>query len=63
MSTRRIAGIIMSLTGVVISVGHLALGMFSRAAERDHQHEGIVLVGLVLTLIGILLLSDGKRRA
>ncbi len=62
MSTRRIVGIVISLTGIIISVGHLVLAIFSRTAERDHSHEGIVFAGLALTLVGLLMLADDKRR-
>lgn len=51
MSTRRIAGIVMGVSGVLISIWHLVAVLFSDAPERDHQHEAIVLVGFALAVL------------
>jgi len=62
MSTRRIAGIVMGVSGVLISIGHLVAVLFSDAPERDHQHEAIVLVGFALTVLELLLIGTGRRQ-
>ncbi len=62
MSTRRIAGIIIGLAGIVLSVGHIALAFFANTPERYHGHEVVVALGLALAVIGILLLTDFDKR-
>ncbi len=56
MNKRRFIGIVLALTGIVVSIGHL----ISRTPERYHGHELLVVIGLALTVIGILLLSREK---
>ncbi len=62
MSTRRIAGIVMGVSGVLISIWHLVAVLFSDAPERDHQHEAIVLVGFALAVLGLLLIGKDRRQ-
>ncbi len=62
MSTRRIAGIVRGVGGVLISIWHLVAVLFSDAPERDHQHEAIVLVGFALAVLGLLIIGTGRRQ-
>lgn len=62
MSTRRIAGIVMGVSGVLISIWHLVAVLFSDVPERDHGHEAIVLVGFALAVLGLLLIGKDRRQ-
>ena len=62
MSTRRITGIVSGITGVAISVGHIALALLDNTPERYHGHEVIVLIGFVLALAGLMLIGTDKQR-
>ncbi len=62
MSTRCIAGIVMGVSGVLTSIGHLVAVLFSDAPERNQQDEAIVLVGFALAVLGLLLIGKDRRQ-
>lgn len=62
MNTRRIIGIVIGVTGVIIATGHYVLAFFSSTPERYHGHEALVGVGFALIVIGILLIGTDKQR-
>ena len=62
MSTKRTIGIVTAIAGVAISLGHILLAVFTRIPERYHGHDGIVIFGFALAVIGLLLLSGGKQK-
>lgn len=57
MSTRRIIGIVMGVTGALISLGHLILMVFTNLLERYHGFETWVAIGFFLAVIGIILIG------
>lgn len=62
MSTRRITGLVAGLAGLLITVAHLALALFSGTPERYHGHEAVVAIGVVLTLAGVMLMGGADKR-
>lgn len=62
MRTRQIVGIVLGVTGVVISIGHLVLMMIFQTREPYHGLETWVPLGLVLAVAGILLIRKNEPR-
>lgn len=57
MTTRQMIGAVLGLAGVLINLGHLVLMMIFRTAEPYHGFLTWVMLGLVLTVVGLLLLA------
>ena len=62
MSTRQVIGLVMGVTGVVISFGHIILMVFTNLLKRYHGMEMVVAVGFVLGIAGLLLLASERRQ-
>jgi hypothetical protein len=60
MQTRQIVGIVFGSAGVLISVGHLVLMMIFQTREPYHGFGTWLMLGLVLTVVGILLLRKNE---
>ena len=52
----------MGVAGVVISFGHLALMMIFRTTEPYHGFLTWTMLGLALTVVGLLLLAKSEPR-
>lgn len=57
MTTRQVIGAVLGLAGVLINLGHLVLMMIFRTAEPYHGFLTWVMLGLALTVVGLLLLA------
>lgn len=62
MSTRQAFGIALAIVGLAVSIGHLVFAIFDRIPEKYHSHQAIVVLGFVLTIVGLLLLGTAKQR-
>ena len=62
MSTRQVIGVVMGVTGVVISMSHLALMIFTSVLNRYHWMEMWVASGFVLGVAGLLILTTKRRK-
>jgi len=62
MRPRQIVGIVLGVAGVVISIGHLVLMMVFQTRESYHGFGTWVMLGLVLTVAGILLIRKNEPR-
>lgn len=60
MSFKRAIGIVLSLTGTLFSLVHLALLMFTDLSRRYHGSEIWFAVGFILAIIGLLILGSEK---
>ncbi len=60
MRTRQIVGIVLGSAGVLISVGHLVLMMIFQTTEPYHGLGTWVMLGLGLTVVGLLLLRKNE---
>ncbi len=63
MTTRQMIGAVLGVAGVVINLGHLVLMMIFRTSEPYHGFLTWVMLGLVLTVVGLLLLARKEPRA
>lgn len=62
MSRRRIAGVVIGVAGAVISVFHITVLIVTREKEPLHGFWAWVMSGLILTFVGILLMSGDKKQ-
>ncbi len=62
MTRKQTVGVVVAVAGVVISFGHLALMMIFGTTEPYHGFLTWVMLGLALTVIGLLLLRKGEPR-
>ncbi len=62
MTRKQTVGVVLGVAGVVISFGHLALMMIFRTTEPYHGFLTWVMLGLVLTVVGLLLLAKSEPR-
>ena len=62
MKTKQLVGIILGVSGVVISVGHLVLMMIFQTQEPYHGLATWVPFGLVLAVAGLLLIRKNEPR-
>lgn len=62
MTTRQVIGVVLGVAGVVINLGHLVVMMILRTTEPYHGFLTWVMLGLVLTVVGLLLLARTDRR-
>lgn len=62
MSRCRIAGVVIGVSGAIISVFHITILIVTREKEPLHGFWAWVMSGLILTFIGILLMGSGKKR-
>ena len=62
MTRKQTVGVVLGGAGIVISFGHLALMMIFRTTEPYHGFGTWVMLGLALTVIGVLLLHRGEPR-
>ena len=60
MSLKRAIGIVLSLTGTLFSLVHLALLMFTDLARRYHGSEIWFVIGFILAVVGLLILGSEK---
>ena len=60
MSTRQVIGAITGVTGVVISVVHIVLMLFTDVRYRYHGMELWTAVGFALAVVGVLILTTKK---
>lgn len=56
------AGTVVGLLGLLLTMGHFVLQGLSIVPERYHGHAAVVAVGVGLTLIGFILLAGGQER-
>lgn len=57
MTKQQTIGAVLGLSGVVISIGHIVLMMIFRTTEPYHGFLTWLMLGLGLTVVGLLLLS------
>ena len=57
MTTRQMIGAVLGLAGVLINLGHLVLMMIFGTTEPYHGFLTWVMLGLALTVVGLLLLA------
>lgn len=62
MTTRQVIGAVMGVTGVVISMTHLVLMIFTNVLNRYHWMEMWVAFGFVLGVAGLLILTTKRRK-
>ncbi|MBA2525735.1 MAG: hypothetical protein H0V18_08135 [Pyrinomonadaceae bacterium] len=62
MTRKQTVGVVMGVAGVVISFGHLALMMIFRTTEPYHGFLTWTMLGLALTVVGLLLLAKSEPR-
>jgi multisubunit Na+/H+ antiporter MnhG subunit len=64
MNLKRTIGIVLALTGVLFSLLHIALLMFTDLSRRYHGSEIWAGIGFIIAIAGLLLLGmvkdDGK---
>ena len=61
MSTRQVIGAVMGVTGVMISMFHLFLMIFTNVLNRYHWMEMWVAFGFLLGVAGLLILTTKRR--
>lgn len=62
MTTRQVIGAVIGVTGVVISMTHLVLMIFTNVLNRYHWMEMWVAFGFVLGVAGLLILTTKRRK-
>lgn len=62
MGTRRIAGSVTGMSGILITVAHLIAVLFSDLQEQYHGHETLVAIGFAPTVLGLLLIGTDKQQ-
>lgn len=60
MPTRQVIGAVTGVTGVVISMIHIALMVFTDVRYRYHGMELWTGVGFVVAVVGVLILTTKK---
>ena len=61
MSIKRDIGLILSLTGTLFLLLHLALMIFTDLAGRFHNSEVWVVIGILIAVAGLLILGLDQK--
>ena len=58
----KLIGLVIALTGVIFSLVHLGMMIFTDLSRRYHYVVEVVLIGFVLYLAGLLLLGERTKQ-